>query len=331
MILAIATEGTRELDAFHAVAKRLEQLGKKAVLFKQDRCLDGEYMTLTADDDGVQFILDIDGESYPLTAFDTVWYMHPFVAPALLGFQPERYRHLITRQFAGMRKGLWHLMRHATWINDPWKTEAAESKIMQLDVAQRAGLRIPPTLITSDPQRVREFWHHFNGKVIVKQLNITPLWQEAMWTERVSQADIAKIDSVRMSPAIFQMEVPKLYELRVAMFGNEVFSLKLDSQHDPETAVDWRRKPASGERAVTMEPAPTPARLRRQLRSVLDSLGLFYGAFDLIYTPSGEYVFLEVNPNGQWYFMQLETGLPIADTVARILAGRTLPAVPAIR
>jgi D-alanine-D-alanine ligase-like ATP-grasp enzyme len=56
---------------------------------------------------------------------------------------------------------------------------------------------------------------------------------------------------------------------------------------------------------------------------VLDLLGLRYGAFDLVYTPDGEYVFLEVNPNGQWYFMQLGIDLPLVETMAELLAGKT--------
>jgi glutathione synthase/RimK-type ligase-like ATP-grasp enzyme len=52
-------------------------------------------------------------------------------------------------------------------------------------------------------------------------------------------------------------------------------------------------------------------------------LGLEYGAIDLRLTPDGEYVFFEVNPAGQFLFVEHACGLPIsAALAARLAAGR---------
>lgn len=48
-------------------------------------------------------------------------------------------------------------------------------------------------------------------------------------------------------------------------------------------------------------------------------LGLSYCALDLVVTPSGDYVFLEVNPSGQYGWLESLTGLPITRELVRML------------
>jgi glutathione synthase/RimK-type ligase-like ATP-grasp enzyme len=184
-------------------------------------------------------------------------------------------------------------------------------------------MKIPPTLITSNPELVKEFWAAWHGKVIVKQLKLRPIINEAVFTSRLTAKDIEGIDSVRLSPAIFQAEIPKAHELRIAMFGHESFAIAIDSQGDPETIVDWRMKPDN----VSMTPATLPDELVRRLRSLLDEFHLAHGVFDLIRTPESEYIFLELNPNGQWHFMEKAADGSLAEAMARLLAGRVTSAI----
>ena len=58
----------------------------------------------------------------------------------------------------------------------------------------------------------------------------------------------------------------------------------------------------------------------RRCRALVRRLGLRFGAIDMVQTPSGEHVFLEINPNGQWLWIERATGLPIANAIARLLA-----------
>ena len=54
----------------------------------------------------------------------------------------------------------------------------------------------------------------------------------------------------------------------------------------------------------------------------MHALGLVYGAIDMRLTPNGEYVFLEVNPAGQWLFIEQATGQPISAAIAEALIAR---------
>lgn len=48
-------------------------------------------------------------------------------------------------------------------------------------------------------------------------------------------------------------------------------------------------------------------------------VGLNYGCIDMIVTPNGEYVFLEINPSGQWYFVQMKTNMDIASAIVDLI------------
>lgn len=52
--------------------------------------------------------------------------------------------------------------------------------------------------------------------------------------------------------------------------------------------------------------------------NVVKALGLKFGAFDFMLDSDGQYWFLEVNPNGQWGFVELEAGIPISEGFAQL-------------
>jgi len=62
-----------------------------------------------------------------------------------------------------------------------------------------------------------------------------------------------------------------------------------------------------------------PDEVKSSLRRVMDSFGLNFASLDMIVTPDGEFVFLELNPNGQWLWLELELGLPLVATMADLL------------
>lgn len=122
-----------------------------------------------------------------------------------------------------------------------------------------------------------------------------------------------------MSPSIFQPVIPKAYELRITVVGKKIFAAKIYSQDDVETALDWRRKPKLNDFAVKMEQTKLPVKAESKIFAFMKEIGLKFGCIDMIVTPEGEYIFLEINPNGQWYFVQLKTEVQIAKEIAKLL------------
>ncbi|WP_027344063.1 ATP-grasp ribosomal peptide maturase [Hamadaea tsunoensis] len=222
-----------------------------------------------------------------------------------------------TAEWATMeaRAGFRGLMATLPWLNDPDRMAYAGHKALQLSVARYVGLRVPPTLITNDPDRVHAF-AAAHGPLIYK-----PIWSGLLDTEHViyaSPVDLATVDdSVRSTMHEFQPAVPKDHELRITVVGDRIFAARIDATTDTGRR-DWR----ADYRNLKYSTATVPVLVAQQLVAYLATLRLRFGAFDVIVTPDEQYMFLECNPNGQWAWIEDETGLPIAAAIADALEGR---------
>src|SRR5262249_3569975 len=136
------------------------------------------------------------------------------------------------------------------------------------------------------------------------------------YTEVVSRRDVGYAEAIRYCPLIFQAYVPKRVELRITVVGQQVFAAEIHSQQTNHTRHDWRhydfhRTPYFAH--------PLPAEVQQCCLRLVERLGLCYGAIDMVLTPKGRYVFLEINPNGQYLWVEQETGLPISDALCDLL------------
>lgn len=199
-----------------------------------------------------------------------------------------------------------------SWVNPRSADEAAHHKPYQWAVAGQVGLSMPPTLVTNQPERAREFIEaHGVGRTVFKSLLASWDWRE---TRLVEQSDLSRLDSVRLAPVIFQRYVPGV-DLRITMVGTDAYAAEIDATRT-SYPVDMRM--VVGEAAV--RPVELPAAVHDSLLALMKRLDLVYGAVDMRRTADGEYVFLEVNPAGLWLFVEERTGLPITDAVAAHLA-----------
>lgn len=319
MILTIGNSSSYELAAFSAVVESLQRRGYQAVLFKQDKCLEDEFLTFKTSRESWKFEIKIDGRRYSAEDFSAIWYLKPHLPRRLLEHPIVDYRQFIRSQFFTMRQAMWNLFHEKRWINDPWAQEMAENKIYQLRTAIEVGLHIPDTIITSDPDEVRIFYKNHSKGIVTKMLKTSPLLDSVIYTNLVTKEAMERIDSVKMAPCIFQSVVQKQYELRITIVGDHIFPAKVYSQGDPETSLDWRKKPKLNDFEVKMEITSLPEAITEKLKLLMARLGLRYGCIDMVVTPEGEHIFLEINPNGQWYFVQLRTEASIAEAIADLL------------
>lgn len=198
------------------------------------------------------------------------------------------------------------------WVNPRAADEAAHRKPLQWTVAQQIGLAVPRTLVTTDPDEARRFVGAAgpNGVVFKSFLASIPSWRE---TRLVGPADLGRLELVRLAPVIFQDYIPGV-DLRVTVVGEEVFAAEIDARN---TAYPFDMRMVIGEASVC--PVTLPGPVRDKLLALQRRLGLDYGAVDLRRTAEGEHVFLEVNPAGQWLFVEERAGLPISRAVAGFL------------
>ncbi len=183
---------------------------------------------------------------------------------------------------------------------------AAEHKPRQLELACELGLDVPRTLTTNDPDAVRAFWDQCGGRVVVKALSSFAIHDEAgrdqvVFTSPLGAEDLAHLDELVLSPMTFQEHLAKTVELRVTLIGGRVFAAAVDSQVFERSRVDWRKE---GLRLVSAwAPYALPRDVADRLLQLAARLGLSYGAADIVVGPDGRHVFLEVNPAGEWFWL----------------------------
>lgn len=211
-------------------------------------------------------------------------------------------------------RGLLDFIPAARWLDPLDAVRAAENKARQLRLAQAAGLVIPPTLITADPQAARAFFHAHGGQVVAKlqiSLGHSMRGGDGLPTRLLRPADLPALDGLVHCPMVFQRYVHKALELRVAWVDGLAFVGALDGAR---CGVDWRYESTASWQRHTL-----PAPIHEKLARLMARLGLRQGALDLIVTPEGDYVFLEVNPHGEWGMLERDLELPISGALADAL------------
>lgn len=258
--------------------------------------------------------LQIGEREVELSQVGSAYYRRPgeFVLPEVLG--PAARRFAAAQSRAGLLGVLASL--DCLWVNHPGRNGDASYKPWQLTVAEKAGLRPPRTLITNDPDSARRFVKETDGPVIYKTLAGGVVDDDGVPKGMpTSIVDPDRLDeSIALCAHQFQEWVDKHHEVRLTVVGDEFFAAEIHAGSDA-AHVDWRNDYA----ALTYEVAVVPDGVRQGVVELMRRFGLVFGALDFVITPAGEWRFLEINPNGQWGWIEAVTGLPISTALADLL------------
>jgi MvdC family ATP-grasp ribosomal peptide maturase len=232
----------------------------------------------------------------------------------------SQFHALCINESSAMLQGFLDVFHSARWVNDLRRDHEAENKLRQLRIARDVGLRIPRTLTTNDPEQARAFFEELGGNVVAKLLRPlsismgpAPLF---VYTSVVKEQDLAEAERLRHSPMVFQERIPKATEFRIAFINGQLFTGAIDASNSIKGQSDWR---LSAPDECHWKPARLSDDVASHLRSLMDKLGLVYGAIDMIRTPEGEHVFLEVNPGGEWGMLERDLSYPISEAIADAL------------
>jgi ATP-grasp ribosomal peptide maturase len=201
------------------------------------------------------------------------------------------------------------------WLNHPADIARAEYKPLQLQNARAVGLTVPDTLITNDADEACRFAKEYE-RVVYKPLSAVGVSEEGeyrlVYANPITADDIT--DTVSATAHLFQTWVDKSYEVRLTVVDDDFFAVRIDAQ-SPAAAVDWR----TDYDHLTYSIVDVPDEVRHAVAGLLDMLMLRFAALDFVVTSGEQWVFLEVNPNGQWAWLQDATGAPIAAAIANAL------------
>ena len=205
----------------------------------------------------------------------------------------------------------------ARWFSNPESIYLAENKLLQLKLASKLGLRIPDTLITSSKKALQSFYVRHDKNIIIKPLSQSRIYKDDslsfIFTNLVKEEHLLFLENFELTPCIFQEYIKKKIELRVTVVGKEIFVASVDSQKNEKTKIDWRKE------NLNFIKAELPNEIEKKCVELVRNLGLQFGAIDLILDAKGNYIFLEINPNGQWAWIESQTDLPISESIIKYL------------
>jgi len=308
------------------VAKRLEEMDCQPVLFFPET-LGSEQQITIANHPSLQAYL-IPRSGSPIDLLDeniiSVWFRRPrpidFSSFGLSSeaeeFSRDEWQHLLL--------GLYDLLETKLWVSAPEALDRCARKISQLRTAQTLGFRVPQTVFTSHRPHMKEAFDGWCRKAIAKPLGRGWVVEgDQVSFVMTNMLDQDHLDNEQFSPNIspitMQEYVNKMYELRVTVVGNVVMPVKIDSQQSEISRIDWRRYDMAN---TPYTPYELPESIEEKCRKLLRHYGLNFGAIDMIRTPNGEYVFLEINGNGQFLWIEEATNIDISGQMALLLSGR---------
>lgn len=212
-------------------------------------------------------------------------------------------------------------LKDVFWINDPDRNHTAENKICQLKLAEEIGLRIPKTCITNDKQEATGFLNECGGRIVAKAL-YSPLIEEPdkdffIFTNIIESTEGVHEHEFSLAPTVFQELLTEKTDYRLTIVGNNCFPVKVIRESERSVPNDWRII----KEGLKFQPCSLPSNIVEKCVKIVKKLGLVFGAIDLVQS-ANEFYFLEINPNGEWAWLQKEAHLPIAETLVDHLVNR---------
>jgi glutathione synthase/RimK-type ligase-like ATP-grasp enzyme len=240
--------------------------------------------------------LRIASQRVDVSDISTIWWRRPSINQNLPeGAFNEDQLDFINKNCTSSLRSFLIASFSGEWISSPEATDRAANKLHQLIVARQQGFRIPDTLVSNDPQAVREFHQRHHGDIIIKAFRNSG--RVFLATQRV---DLNKLSDNQICavPSIYQEFIPGPKHLRVNCFGDRVFAALIETDE-----LDWRPNIN-----VSISPFFLDAALKERFIALLNAFNLKIGVMDLKLSDRGDLVWFEVNPQGQFLFLEPLTG-----------------------
>lgn len=279
----------------------------------------GNTTQIAIDGPEIDFELDLQSKEKKRNSVDVFWDRRP-TQPVLPNTLCDADKIIAARECKALVQSVLPLLKQNAFVVNPAGQRLdANCKLNQLYAAKSVGLCTPPSLFSNDPIMIRDFIRHHEERVIHK------LAYPAMWrgdgkcyfavTSIVTADDLPSDEIMRLSPGIFQSLIEKKFEVRVNYMGGFMVATRINSQELSDTATDWR----PNQQKISMVPMDLPDSISEKIRALMAQLNLVFGCLDFIVSPGGRYYFLEVNPQGQFLWVEDRTGIPLLDMFSEFL------------
>jgi glutathione synthase/RimK-type ligase-like ATP-grasp enzyme len=259
----------------------------------------------------------------PLGSVKSVWYRRPSSGStaASLSEVADAQKAYSASAIDRHAQAINYLFENASWVSNFQAIRTANCKPLQLQRAVAAGFAVPDTLFASNATQAVSFIKKHKICIAKPQAAVFPEGMVA-YAKLIRDGEQHNFSGLRYDPYIFQQFIDPKCEYRVTVVGNKAFTATLrNSQEQAGSSYrDWRT--GNSDDNLVIKPANIPGRLQAACIKLTKSFGLEHSAIDLIEDKNGKIWFLEINPNGQWAFVEQATQLPIGAAIARLLESR---------
>ena len=196
------------------------------------------------------------------------------------------------------------------------------NKLTALENAISCGIQVPETIITTSKSDILKFKKNKNDLITKSILDSIFLWDDydmlVHYTESLDDKAIERLPDM-FALSLIQQQIPKKFELRIFYLKDKFYSMAIFSQADMQTAVDFRKyNDVKPNRAI---PFLLPVDVESKLMLLMKKLKLDTGSIDMIVSEQNEYIFLEVNPVGQFGMVSYPCNYYIEREIANYLSG----------
>ncbi|HKP25213.1 MAG TPA: hypothetical protein VJV39_15200 [Dongiaceae bacterium] len=293
-------------DDLHALAIRRELSSRASLpchIVECDRVAQREALSIfLSRSDRSGHCRTADGAWIDIGAQKVLWLRRPRAEQVLARELPdETAQDVVENDCAGAFRGLLSSTFRGKWISSYEGLSRGSDKIGQLFAAAQSGWRVPETVVTqSKPEVLALLERHREAGIVVKTVVGTS--GAFLLTTPVRNPSAIAASAFQAAPAIYQEKIAGSRHIRLLCFGEHSLAASIDTED-----LDWRPN-----LNVPVSAWAVPEAIHRKVRLTLDVLGLEMGVVDLKETPDGELVWLEVNPQGQFLFLEPLTDLKLA-------------------
>lgn len=296
------------------VLPRIQERGWRAFRLDTDRFPTDVRLSLC--EDGT-FELTDRGRFLSSRAIRSVWYRRHVQPEFPPGTEP-RFTEFGTREARAHLTGALLGLGDVKWMSHPAALWAAEKKPYQMHVADSLGFTLPVTRVTNDPEVAQELGaaRTLVAKAVSSGYITSGSGYDAIFTSAVRDSDLQDLEGLSLAPVTFQEWIRKRSDIRVTVVGDDVFATEILSQGRESSRIDWRATDTADLPHRRFELPPPEA---QRCADLVSRLGLTFGAIDLVLDEDGALKFLEVNPNGEWMWIEDLVGYPVSDSIAGFL------------
>lgn len=265
-------------------------------------------------DDSIHVTLRKNGVDYILNnCVTSIWVRRPGkVYEFMDGEKPsDAIQKFVHEQWAIWLEALEQL-ENVLWVNNPYTSSKMENKIVQLNIARNIGFTVPNTLITNSARKVKK--HFGSTTAIITKALYSPLLQEPeqdyfIFTNTIKVDQLVESE-VSICPSIYQECLWPKKDYRVTVVENKVLTAEIIIESDQQSDIDWRKL----ESQAVYRRVKLPPEIQKMCIDFVKKCGLIFGAIDLV-EHDGTYYFIEINPSGEWGWLQKQLKLPVAEAL----------------